>query len=56
MTNSKQAAELRIALALLVFLTAITIAFVPSTINMIASFVGLIAGLALGILSGGRSA
>lgn len=54
--SERHAVEVRIALVVLVFLTAMTIAFVPSTINMVASFVGLIAGLALGILSGGRSA
>lgn len=49
-------AEIKIGLFLLLLMTAITIAFVPNTMDIVASFVGLIAGLALGILSGGRSA
>lgn len=56
MSSETHSTEVKVALALLLFLALVTIAIVPSTINMIASFVGLIAGLALGILSGGRSA
>lgn len=48
--------EIRVGLFLLFLMAAIAIAFVPSTVDMVASIVGLIAGIALGILSGGRSA
>jgi hypothetical protein len=47
---------MRIGMFLLLIMATVAIAFVPSTVDMVASIVGLLAGLALGILSGGRSA
>lgn len=49
--------EIRAALLItLLIMAVVTIAFIPNTINVLASILGLVAGIVLGALSGGRSA
>jgi len=51
-----QASETRLGMALLVFGLIVGLIALPNTTDILVSIVGLLAGLIVGVLTGGRSA